>query len=606
MGVWAPGADASLQIQFSFASPACGEAGSLLATVQQGGFAAGQTTARELYATCTSTALAGGRRVSQIASLSSEYEAARGGSYTLWLALETADLAQCSSGLTGDYTIESRHGAGTLAPVPQGSRQPGGGAASISIMELALDADVRTAAQDMEATVLEVASDVEFNTKGRVDATAALAGVQEKLASTEAVVKRNAGGVVVLNEGLANVTATVFGMSQCHLEGKVAHPGKGCKALPLPECGPVPGVAGGHGSEDGNVVANTVVQFACNKGYGQVSGGTSIKCPRAGGDFEGTPPKCGKCKSNCDACDAKLVCAKCAAGFFLDANKACADNMGTKANPGASCADLLLSQVSQGKLATPPYQKKSLDGWCSHSGSVHQDVPGCGRVCYDASGKRGTLKAGDWPNAPCSACPAAEWANCGKSGVFWLKGSGVSGPHQGYCDMTTDGGGWEVVWKNAGGTKLPVATNANRDLRNKAQLQSDPVTPAMAMDVDSKRATHGSGMTKEWKRWAGAKNLDWLRVSTQWSLATGDVMSTRHLRMQMGPTTMDWVFNSGDRALCRKFAKPVAYFYNGVAAGESSYLIQYVLIFLMSLAIGPPHACGGPWGVRAAEQTKSN
>ena len=54
------------------------------------------------------------------------------------------------------------------------------------------------------------------------------------------------------------------------------------------------------------------------------------------------------------------------------------------------------------------------DGWCGHPGAIHQDVPGCGRVCSDTN-SRGVKKlvgSENWPSAPCSACPGAEWASC--------------------------------------------------------------------------------------------------------------------------------------------------------------------------------------------------
>ena len=57
----------------------------------------------------------------------------------------------------------------------------------------------------------------------------------------------------------------------------------------------------------------------------------------------------------------------------------------------------------------PPYKTASPDGWCSHAGAVHQDVPGCGRVCSDAL-YRGVKNAGTWgPDVTCSACPSAQW-----------------------------------------------------------------------------------------------------------------------------------------------------------------------------------------------------
>lgn len=89
----------------------------------------------------------------------------------------------------------------------------------------------------------------------------------------------------------------------------------------------------------------------------------------------------------------------CAGGCYTDVTCACACKKVSKNEGGDS--DSLPYRIPKGR-----------DGWCIHEGAVHQDVPGCGRVCSDSSGSRGVKKNGDWPNAPCSACPAAAWKGC--------------------------------------------------------------------------------------------------------------------------------------------------------------------------------------------------
>merc|ERR1712072_1591762 len=63
----------------------------------------------------------------------------------------------------------------------------------------------------------------------------------------------------------------------------------------------------------------------------------------------------------------------------------------------------------------PPYKiAPGADGWCSHAGAVHQDVPGCGRVCSDAT-HRGVKNKNIWgriADVSCSECPDAEWPGC--------------------------------------------------------------------------------------------------------------------------------------------------------------------------------------------------
>jgi hypothetical protein len=50
-------------------------------------------------------------------------------------------------------------------------------------------------------------------------------------------------------------------------------------------------------------------------------------------------------------------------------------------------------------------------GWCIHANAVHQDVPGCGRICSDPSnvGRKNKNTWGSWSNYPGSVeCPAAK------------------------------------------------------------------------------------------------------------------------------------------------------------------------------------------------------
>jgi hypothetical protein len=50
-------------------------------------------------------------------------------------------------------------------------------------------------------------------------------------------------------------------------------------------------------------------------------------------------------------------------------------------------------------------------GWCSHGNAVHQDVPGCGRICSDPSnvGRKNKNTWGSWDKYPGSVeCPAAK------------------------------------------------------------------------------------------------------------------------------------------------------------------------------------------------------
>ena len=59
-----------------------------------------------------------------------------------------------------------------------------------------------------------------------------------------------------------------------------------------------------------------------------------------------------------------------------------------------------------------PHQIDSgVDGWCKHRNSVHQDVPGCGRICSDSNavGRKDKGTWGSWDAYPSSVdCPDAK------------------------------------------------------------------------------------------------------------------------------------------------------------------------------------------------------
>ena len=61
-----------------------------------------------------------------------------------------------------------------------------------------------------------------------------------------------------------------------------------------------------------------------------------------------------------------------------------------------------------------PYEIPLDRNWCGHPGAIHQNVPGCGRVCSDANGNRGVMKLRNWPRASCLSCPGAQWDGCPK------------------------------------------------------------------------------------------------------------------------------------------------------------------------------------------------
>tara|TARA_B100000073_G_scaffold334455_1_gene327015 strand:- start:41 stop:736 length:696 start_codon:yes stop_codon:yes gene_type:complete len=78
-----------------------------------------------------------------------------------------------------------------------------------------------------------------------------------------------------------------------------------------------------------------------------------------------------------------------------------------------STSNTSTSNTSTSNTYTIPHQiERGTDGWCKHSGVVHQDVPGCGRICSSAT-HVGSKRDGTWgpwadTNIPCTGAKLDE------------------------------------------------------------------------------------------------------------------------------------------------------------------------------------------------------
>jgi len=72
----------------------------------------------------------------------------------------------------------------------------------------------------------------------------------------------------------------------------------------------------------------------------------------------------------------------------------------------------LRNEGKETPIKSIPHQKDGgADGWCNHANAVHQDVPGCGRICSDSNtvGRKDKGTWGSWDAYPGSVeCPAAK------------------------------------------------------------------------------------------------------------------------------------------------------------------------------------------------------
>ena len=100
------------------------------------------------------------------------------------------------------------------------------------------------------------------------------------------------------------------------------------------------------------------------------------------------------------------------------------------------------------------------DGWCNHGNSVHQDVPGCGRICSDSNtvGRKDKGTWGSWNAYPGSVdCPAAKLDQ-----VWKMEGNSrklaVGDYSRGHVALDTSGG---FKWYYYQGSYLSVPSSFN-------------------------------------------------------------------------------------------------------------------------------------------------
>ena len=135
----------------------------------------------------------------------------------------------------------------------------------------------------------------------------------------------------------------------------------------------------------------------------------------------------------------------------------------------ASISNLVLTDNNFNFIVEIPYQiNGALDNWCNHDGAVHQDVPGCGRICSDSNnnGRKDQGTWGSWKTTSVN-CPAAKLDDIWKevNGTRTLKVGKVSQPSK---DCVLSG------WTNSGG--------CSKTCGNGNQLQYKYVTSAQTGD----------------------------------------------------------------------------------------------------------------------------
>ena len=80
----------------------------------------------------------------------------------------------------------------------------------------------------------------------------------------------------------------------------------------------------------------------------------------------------------------------------VESNNSTSNTNTDTSNTTTSNTNTNTSNTSTSNTFTIPHQiELGTDGWCKHSGAVHQDVPGCGRICSNATNV-GSKSDGTW------------------------------------------------------------------------------------------------------------------------------------------------------------------------------------------------------------------
>jgi hypothetical protein len=103
-----------------------------------------------------------------------------------------------------------------------------------------------------------------------------------------------------------------------------------------------------------------------------------------------------------------------------------------------------------------------------------------------------------------------------------------------YCDQTTDGGGWGLVWRNHGGARIGEASNEAL-LARAAGGTGDAIVLPQTTALTS--AIHQRMYDAYW----AAPDREWIKITTLWDGAD-QIVNAQHIRVQMRSMSMQAIF----------------------------------------------------------------
>ena len=154
--------------------------------------------------------------------------------------------------------------------------------------------------------------------------------------------------------------------------------------------------------------------------------------------------------------------------------------------------------------------------------------------------------------------------------------------------MTTDGGGWMVVFKNHGGA-------VGGELSNAALLEGDPLDYEGAIGPHTQSLESGINLAA-WSYYRDKPDHEWLKIASLWDVSN-NVVVEQTIRADFGAVTWAWILALPGEEACHVAPNPIAVVANaGVDLGQTDRVNSYqALGQTFGLASAHPgDGCGQP------------